>query len=1130
LGGGKVRSVLALLAVHVNEAVSEDALVEALWGNGAPRTSSKTLQSYVSRLRGALAEGQDRLTVETTPGGYRLRAAEEALDVAKVEALAAQARDAAERGDHSWAAVALSEALRTWRGVPLAEFATEPWATAESARLAELRETLIEERVDAELACGRHAALVPELEALTSEHPLRERLWGQRMVALYRAGRQADALRVYQALRKRLADELGIDPSPGLRRLEQQVLDQDRALEWTPLEPEVARPSASRRPTGVVTVLLTDVEGSTARWDEDPEAMAAALAQHDVIVREAVEAHGGTLVKSKGEGDSTFSVFATAEAAANAATAIHQGLQASGSLRTRIGIHTGEPDERDDDYFGPTLNRAARLRDAACGGQTICSSVTGHLLLDGVRPVEVVDLGEHHLRDLGRVEHVFQIGGGTFPPLRSLERQRHNLPARATSFIGRGNDVGAVVELLEDYRLVVLTGVGGVGKTRLGLEVATAFVDRGLDGVFFVDLAPVSDPSLITSAIGKVLPGGAGSAIAEDELLAYLARRQVLVVLDNCEHLVDACADLLEKVLSAGGPSRVLATSREAFGLAGERDWQVRSLREDECRELFATRASAVRTSFRVDETNAATVDEICRRLDGIPLAIELAAARVAHLPPQQIAERLNDRFTLLTGGRGRVQRQHTLQTALDWSHDLLESEEQVLLRRLGVFNGSFTLPAAEGICSDDQLLSARVLDLLSSLVNRSLVDAQDDGRYRLLETVRLYAEVRLADAAETEDVRDRHLRWFVGWAESLAAVADSVDEQAERLERDFDNVSAAVAWALAQRRAPVAGRLIVAAAPMWMWARHAWEVDPWLSSVLNDPESLEPDLLVACLACRSHNGSVLLAEGAWDLAAAGTRVVGAAKTGLLATCWAQVAQSTATFARLSGDLQPAELDQAVAEALAIHHSLAAPDVWAAEALNLCGEAYLMLGRYPECIRLAEQSEAVATAIGVAWLAAMNRRMLAVAWHLLGEHERAMAVADLVLEDSAHGIGPHEAIVLAADGQIVRARERTLQNLAWATEFGRIPLHEVEAVIILGCIEAAVGNHGRAATILAAGRSLGRQVPIGFRTPMSWALYAHYLPMARAALGPDAARHARDRGRAMSFEDVISYACDEEVT
>jgi predicted ATPase/DNA-binding SARP family transcriptional activator len=981
VGGAKLRAVLALLAVHVGEAVSEDRLIEVLWGDAAPRTAMKTLRSYISRLRGLLADAEDRLVVETTPGGYRLRAAADVLDVVRVEALAQQAREAVARGDHPWAAVALSEALRTWRGVPLEEFAGEPWAVAESVRLAELREVLVEERVDAELACGRHAALVPELESLVAQHPLRERLWAQRIVALYRSGRQADALRVFQELRSLLAEELGIEPSHELRRLELQVLEQDHALDWTPGEPLAGASPRSSVPTGVVTFVLTDVEGSTARWEQDAGTMAAALADHESAVREAVEANGGAVIKARGEGDSTFSVFWTAHAAATAAIAIQSALADAAGVRVRIGIHTGEAEERDGDYFGPTVNRAARLRDAANAGQTVCSSVTGQLLLEAVRPIEVIDLGEHRLRDIGRADRIHQIGSGTFPPLRGTETSRNNLPAQATLFIGRSADVEAITDLLERHPLVVLTGVGGVGKTRLALEAAASVLDRMADGVFFVDLAPVSDGDLVAPTVASALslPSSRDSAT---DVAGFLAQRHALVVLDNCEHLIDACATVLSELLARGIKGRVLATTREAFGLEGERVWQVPSLDDDESRHLFVTRASAVRNSFAMDDSTVSAVDEICHRLDGIPLAIELAAARVAHLSPQQIAERLGDRFSLLTGGRGRVQRQHTLQAALDWSHDLLEPAEQTLLRRLGVFNGTFTLDAVEGICADDQLDTVSILDVLGALVDKSLVVARD-GRYRLLETVRLYTEQRLAAASESETFRNRHLRWYLEWTESLVAEATGATAAARRMELDLGNVSVAVSWALAQHHREAAARLAVATAPMWFYSSHSYEAAAWLRPVLDDAAGLPPDLRAACFACLSHVGMMMLTGDVFALARSAVRVEGATPTGPLALAWGILASVSAIRGTMRDDDVAEGLDSAACE---VRSLTVRQDFWRAEALNLCAEGYLVVGRFDDAVQFATESVECAIEAEFAQVEWNSRSILLVAWHLLGEH------------------------------------------------------------------------------------------------------------------------------------------------
>lgn len=895
--------------------------------------------------------------------------------------------------------------------------------------------------------------------------------------------------------------------------------------------------SSARLPSGVVTFLLTDIEGSTARWEAEPELMTAALVRHDEVVREAIEAWGGTLVKSKGEGDSTFSVFEAADAAASAAMAIHVALEAAGPLRVRIGMHTGEAVERDGDYFGPTVNRAARLRAAAHGGQTICSSLTGRLVLEGDRSIALFDLGEHGLKDLARADRIIQIGAGDFPPLRTAPARRDNLPTHPTEFVGRARDVEAVAGLLDHDRLVVLTGVGGVGKTRLSLEVAASFFDRAPDGAYFVDLAPVSDPSLLASTIANVLPFAPTSGDIAGELVAFLAERHVLVVLDNCEHLVDACADLLGRVLSSGGAGRVLATSREPFGIAGERDWQVGSLDAAESSELFALRAAAVRSSFTVDETNEGVVTEICQRLDGVPLAIELAAARVAHLHPEQIARRLNDRFTLLAGGRGRVQRHETLEAALDWSYDLLEPAEQVLLRRLSVFNGSFTLEAVEGICSDQWLDPSDILDVLAALVRQSLVDVRDDGRYRLLETVRLYAERRLAEARENEARRDRHLDWYLDLVEAPATAGGRASDAVARLELDHDNVSVAVSWAVARQRVPLAGRIAVATAPMWMYGRHTQEAWRWLAPVLADRDVLEPELLVACLAGQAYNSSMLLADDAFDLAKQATLVPGAPATSQLGYCRAALAVLASVIA-VGAPVDPSQgptVDEAIGSARSTLHeareSSRPLDIWYAEALEVCGEALLVLGRFAESADLARDSLAAAEVVGLDPFTANVRRLLIVALHLDGDHGRAMEETVRVLADATAGLGSYEAVVLAAEGDIDFARQRAAENLTWAAELGHLPLHDVDTLITIAAIEAIAGDDERAATLLAAGRSLGKHYSFGgFRSPMSFALYVHYVRLVRAALDPDDARRARDRGLAMSLEEAIGYALSSDRT
>ena len=479
--------------------------------------------------------------------------------------------------------------------------------------------------------------------------------------------------------------------------------------------------------------LFTDIEGSTRRWQTDAEEMAAALASHDRILRVAVETHGGAVFKSMGDG--ICAVFPSAVEAVRAAVDAQSQL----ALPVRVAVHTGEARERDGDFFGVTLSHCARLLEAGYGGQVLLSASAVSVAGDEWGPdIALRDLGEHRLRDLSQPERVFQVVAPglalEFPPLRSLEAVRNNLPVQRSSFVGRDGELTAVRDRVLAGQLVTLTGIGGCGKTRLALEAGARLVEHFPQGVFFVDLAVLSDPDLL----GQSVATGLGLHLLDtsvEGLVGYLAQRRVLVVLDNCEHLLDACAELVDALLARCPDLHVLATSRETLGLDGEQTFRVPSLDIDtDATSLFIDRARAVRPNLRTDPEAESAVLEICRRLDGIPLAIELAAARTAHLAPAEILERLSDRFRLLTGGRRRVQRQQTLAAAIDWSHSLLSDGEKTLLRRLAVFRGSFSLRAAEGICDPD------ALELLGSLVAKSLVNLEDPDeltRYRLLETVR---------------------------------------------------------------------------------------------------------------------------------------------------------------------------------------------------------------------------------------------------------------------------------------------------------------------------------------------------------------------------------------------------------
>ncbi|HXL61114.1 MAG TPA: AAA family ATPase, partial [Mycobacterium sp.] len=539
-------------------------------------------------------------------------------------------------------------------------------------------------------------------------------------------------------------------------------------------------------PTGTVTLLLADVEGSTRLWENQPAEMTAAVARLDRVVLEAVAAYDGVRPVEQGEGDSFVVAFGRASDAVACALQLQRAPLAPIGLR--IGVHTGEIQLRDEgNYIGPTINRTARLRDLAHGGQTVLSGVTEALVVDRLPPdAWLTELGTHPLRDLPRPERVVQLCHpdlvNEFPPLRTSKAvAAPNLPVQLSSFVGRDAELTQLRELLADNRVVTLTGAGGVGKTRLAMQVAAQLAGefgQFPEGVWLVDLAPITDPELVAGTVARALglPDQPGRSTM-DTLLRFVRDRQMLVVLDNCEHLLDASAELIVALLGGSPRLTLLATSREAIGVAGEVSWRVPSLSlADEALELFGDRARHARPGFAVTDGNAATVDEICARLDGVPLAIELAAARVRALSPAEILDSLHDRFRLLTGGaRTAVRRQQTLRASVDWSHALLTGPERVLFRRLAVFLGGFDLVAAQAVAGGGEVERYQVLDQLTLLVDKSLVVADNTGertRYRLLETVRQYALEKLGESGEADTVRSRHRDHYTSLAAPLDAPA----------------------------------------------------------------------------------------------------------------------------------------------------------------------------------------------------------------------------------------------------------------------------------------------------------------------------------------------------------------------
>lgn len=665
LSGRKQRLLLALLATHAGERISCDRLIDGLWGSSRQEGTLHTLRVHVSNLRKQLdpgdGQGATHSVIETIDDGYRLHVDDERFDRAMFENQVHEGRSLLSQGDHAAAARLLRDALALWRGSAFGDLADEDPLRAEASRLEELRLAAVEDRIEADLSLGHRHELVAEIRDLIELHPFRERLHGYLMTALYRAGRQAEALRTYRALERTLGDELGIVPGPEIRELEERILLQDPSLDLPDSRP--------------------------------------------------------------------------------------QGLS--------------------------------------------------------------------------------------------------NLPARTTSFVGREEHVAQVRTLTEENRLLTFLGPGGVGKTRLALEAAADMAEQFPDGTWLVQLAPLRDPSLVAQTIADTLgidqqPGRP----VESTLIDRLHGSSPLLILDNCEHLIEAAAAATHHLLQGCPDVRVWATSREPLGLTGEGRFVVPGLStptepiplEDIAAygsvRLFVDRARASHTRFELTDNNAASVAQICRRLDGIPLAIELAAVRCTILTPQQIAAQLDNRFQLLrSGSRTADPRQQTLEATLDWSHELLNGQEQKMLRRLSVFRGSFDLNAAAAVCLDGDQGTMAALDVVDQLVAKSLlmpVSAVDEIRCQALETVRLYARAKLAASGEEADVLVRHRDWYASLAAEAGPRLRGSDQLIwlRRLEVDHDNLRAAMDRSLAA--GDITASLAIAGSIAWFWFLHSHLAEGW--------------------------------------------------------------------------------------------------------------------------------------------------------------------------------------------------------------------------------------------------------------------------------------------------------------
>lgn len=631
----------------------------------------------------------------------------------------------------------------------------------------------------------------------------------------------------------------------------------------------------SNLPSGTVTFLFTDIEGSTKLAQQYPDAMPALLARHHAILHQTIQAHNGYVFQIIG--DSFHAAFHTVRDALQAAIDAQRLLVNEpwnpAAVKVRMGINTGGAqagaiEERAGGYSGYlTLTRAERVMSAACGGQILMSHASAELVRGELpQGVTLRDLQEHRLKGLPNPERIWQVDAPDlphdFPPLTSINAIPNNLPLQLTSFIGRERELAEIKQLLMTTHLVTLTGSGGAGKTRLSLQTAADVLETFPDGVWFVELATIADPALVPQTIATAL--GVREMLGhsiQDLLVDYLRAKRLLLILDNCEHLIDACAQLANQLLHAAPKLRMLASSREALGIAGEHAYRVPSLsivelrhapaldaiQRNDCVHLFVERALAAQSSFRLTDKNAPAIAQICMRLDGIPLAVELAAARVKVFTPDQIAARLDDRFRLLTGGsRTALPRQQTLRALIDWSYDLLSESERTLLRRLSVFVDGWTYEAAEAVCAGDGIETFDVLDLLTHLADKSLVTVEESdeasARYRLLETIRQYARDKLLDSGEVVAIRNRHLAYFLQFGDKVYVqfLSGHGGQWRRRVKTERDNLRAAIEWAL-DNQPEAALRLSGKLSLYWSLLGYAREARRWLEAGLERVAALPP-------------------------------------------------------------------------------------------------------------------------------------------------------------------------------------------------------------------------------------------------------------------------------------------------
>ena len=844
--------------------------------------------------------------------------------------------------------------------------------------------------------------------------------------------------------------------------------------------------------------------------------MLPVMARHDAISRASVERHHGTVVKMTGDG--VHAAFDTPLDALKATIEIQKALatpeaESGLTLPLRCGLHCGIDQRRDGDFYGRAVNRAARIMCAAHGGQILLSQAVAEQV-DGALPVDASlrDLGTVRLRDLKSTEHIYQLLHthlrADFPALRSLESTPNNLTQQLNSFVGRERELAEIKQMLASNRLVTLLGMGGIGKSRLSTQLAADVLDDFPDGVWFVELAALTDPSLVLQAVASVLgvKEEAGSPVI-DALIKYVHDLRVLIILDNCEQVVHGCADLAKRLLQAGPKVKILTSSRDYLQIAGEAvyhlptlsvpDAQQRididSLIQHEAVRLFVDRASAARRDFSLNAKNAIAVVDICRRLDGIPLAIELAAARVRALTVDTIAARLSDRFRLLvTGDQTVLPRQRTLRALIDWSYDLLAEAERILFQRLSVFAGGWTLEATEAVCADERLHESDVLDLLSHLVEKSLVVLEANGRYRMLDTVCHYAQEKAAESGEQAPARARHLEFFLTFAERARPelAGSEQGEWLSRLDLDHENLLSANAWSRGSENAGVLGLRLVHA------LRTYWITRGLLTLGLR--LSLE---VLARPGLQERNESRCRA-----LAGAGQMLFFLGRDGEARSVLSEslsIARETSNTKWVAGVLQPLGM------AYLGEGNFVLARVHLEEAVQLAGE-------------LGNKRELTAALNALAMLHRIEKRLDNA--RPLCEH--VVALARELGDQQSIAIGLlNLSMVFIGLGEKARARQALLEVMDIAARIGSKPVMQSALEVCAG-LAAECKSWTHAAVLFGAAEAQMGQTHLR-RDPADEAFLTPLITRTKRALPPHSFNASESEGRALSLEGALVYAREQ---